>query len=41
MIVPAAGTVRSTPRGDRVLIELLRRRAAQALDLGAEEFFGS
>jgi hypothetical protein len=41
VIVPAAGTVRSTPRGDRMLVELLRRGTAQALDLGAEEFLGS
>lgn len=38
VIVPAAGSVRSTPRGDRMLVEMLRKGARQALDLGAEEF---
>lgn len=39
VIVPAAGTVRETERGDRMLVQMLRRGARQALDLDAEEFF--
>lgn len=38
VIVPAAGTVRSTPRGDRMLVQMIRKGARQALDLGAGEF---
>jgi len=39
VIVPAAGTVRSTEGGNRMLAQLLRRGVDQALDLDAEEFF--
>lgn len=38
VIVPAAGTVRSTPRGDRMLVQMIHKGATQALDLDAEEF---
>ncbi|MBV2355429.1 phosphotransferase [Streptomyces sp. J2-1] len=38
VIVPAAGTVISNGRGDAMMLEMLRRGTAQALDLGAEEF---
>lgn len=41
VITPAAGSVRSTERGDRVLLQMLRKGATQALDLGAEEFLPS
>jgi len=38
VITPAAGTVRSTERGDRMLLQMLDKGATQALELGAEEF---
>lgn len=41
VIVPAAGTVRETERGDRMLVQMLRRGARQALDLDAEEYFAA
>lgn len=37
MLVPAAGSVRRTGRGDRMLRTLVRRGARQVLDLGGDE----
>jgi hypothetical protein len=38
MLVPAAGSVKRTPRGDAMFRRLLRHGARVVLDLGAEEF---